>query len=312
MSKILLLGYSDIAIRRVIPAVNKIDEFLSIDIASRSKVIKPINKIKKVYESYENAIHESDSDVVYISLPNSNHFEYAIKSLNNNKNVIIDKPAVLKLSHLNKLVNVAEKNNLFITQSCVFQYHNAWKKFKELSKKYKNGTLTHTFFIPELSTDNFRMSEELGGGSINDMGIYASELGRNFWGSNAKSIFIKDTSSKSDKVNMGFSGYAKYGNEKKANFEFGFNKEYKNKVIFKSNNFSISYERVFSPPDDFNTSLIIKENESTKEITVGFDDTFTNYLKAVFAKYKNNDIDTINKEFKDSNEEFLNFKKELN
>jgi len=58
--------------------------------------------------------------------------------------------------------------------------------------------------------------------------------------------------------------------------------------------------------------LIIKENESTKEITVGFDDTFTNYLKAVFAKYKNNDIDTINKEFKDSNEEFLNFKKELN
>ena len=117
---------------------------MSIDIASRSKVIKPINKIKKVYESYENAIYESDSDVVYISLPNSNHFEYAIKSLNNNKNVIIDKPAVLKLSHLNKLVNVAE-NNLFITQSCVFQYHNAWKNLKSF-QKYKNGTLTHTFY----------------------------------------------------------------------------------------------------------------------------------------------------------------------
>jgi len=312
MSKILLLGYSDIAIRRVIPALNKIDELLSIDIASRSKTIKPINKIKKVYKSYENAIHESESDVVYISLPNSNHFEYALKSLNKNKNVIVDKPAVLKLSHLNKLVDIAKKNNLFITQSCVFQYHNAWKKFKDLSEKYKNGTLTYTFLIPELSADNFRMSVELGGGSINDMGIYASELGRNFWGSSAKSIFIKDTSCKSDKVNMGFSGFAKYGIEKKANFEFGFNKEYKNEVIFKSNNFSISYERVFSPPDDFNTSLIIKENESSKEITVGFDDTFTNYLKAVFENYKNNDIDTINKEFKVSNEEFLKFKKELN
>lgn len=312
MSKILLLGYSDIAIRRVIPAVNKIDEIYSIDIASRSKIIKPINKIKKVYESYENAINESDSDVVYISLPNSNHFEYAIKSLNKNKNVIIDKPAVLNLSHLNKLVNVAEKNNLFLTQSCVFQYHIAWEKFKELTKKYKEGTLTYSFLIPELSTGNFRMSEELGGGAINDMGIYASELGRNFWGIGAKSIFLKDTSSKSDKVNTGFAGYAKYGNGKNANFEFGFNKEYKNKVIFNSNNFSISYERIFSPPFDFNTGLIIKENESTKEITVGFDDTFTNYLKAVFEKYKNNDIDNINKEFKDSNEEFLNFKKELN
>lgn len=312
MSKVLLLGYSDIAIRRVIPAVNKIDEIFSIDVASRSKLIKPINKIKKVYESYENAINESDSDIVYISLPNSNHFEYAIKSLNRNKNVIIDKPAVLKLSHLNKLAIVAKKNNLFISQSCVFQYHIAWEKFKALTKKYKNGTLTYVFLIPELSNGNFRMSEELGGGAINDMGIYASELGRNFWGSSAKSIFLKDTSSKSDKVNTGFAGYAKYGNGKKANFEFGFNKEYKNKVIFKSNNFSISYERVFSPPHDFNTSLIIKENESTTEIPVGFDDTFTNYLRAVFEKYKNNDIDKINKEFKNSNEEFLNFKKELN
>ena len=60
-----------------------------------------------------------------------------------------------------------------------------------------------------------------------------------------------------------------------------------------------------------NTRLLIQEKENIKEIETGFDDTFSNYLKDVYERYKNNDIDTINKEFKDSTEEFLNFKKEL-
>ena len=89
------------------------------------------------------------------------------------------------------------------------------------------------------------------------------------------------------------------------------NKQYKNKVIFSNDNFSISYERAFSPPEDLDTRLLIQEKEDIKEIETGFDDTFTNYLKDVYKRYKNNDIDTINKEFKDSTEEFLNFKKEL-
>ena len=311
MSKILFLGYSDIAIRRVIPAINKIADISSIDISSRSKKVEASRKIKNVYKSYEDGIDESDCDVIYISLPNSLHFEYAMKSLMKQRNVIIDKPAVLNLSQLQELQAIAEKNNLFISQSCVFEYHKAWKKFKDLTKIYKKGTLTATFLIPELNADNFRMSKELGGGSMNDMGIYASQSGRSFWGTNSESIYIKDISNQSDSLNIGFSGHANYGDEREAIFEFGFNKQYKNKVIFSNDNFSISYERAFSPPEDLNTRLLIQEKEDIKEIETGFDDTFTNYLKDVYERYKNNDIDTINKEFKDSTEEFLNFKKEL-
>ena len=89
MSKILFLGYSDIAIRRVIPAINKIGDISSIDISSRSKKVEASKKIKNVYKSYEDGIDESDCDVIYISLPNSLHFEYAMKSLMKQKNVII-------------------------------------------------------------------------------------------------------------------------------------------------------------------------------------------------------------------------------
>ncbi len=311
MNKILILGYSDISQRRIIPALNKLDEISSIEIATKSKEVEALGKIEKTYKSYEKAIESTDANFVYISLPNSLHFDYGKQSLLWDKNIIIDKPAVLNKSEFEELTNLAKKNNLFISQSCVFQHHKAWVDFKKYSKKYNKGVLTATFLIPELHSRNFRMSNKLGGGSVNDMGIYASESGRNFWENSAKSFSINDVSKPNNKVNMGFTGKASYGEGKEAIFEFGFNREYKNNITFLSNEFLISYERVFSAPEDFKTCLTIKNGDEEKNIEIGFDDTFNNYLKDVYVKYKNNDIDTINREFEDSTMEFLKLKKEL-
>ncbi len=311
MNSILILGYSDISQRRVIPALNKINEISSIEIATKSREVPSLGKIEKTFNSYEEAIEKSDSSIVYISLPNSLHFEYGKKSLLENKNIIIDKPAVLNESEFEELNNLAKNNNLFISQSCVFQHHKAWNNFKKYSKKYNKGILTATFLIPELNSNNFRMSKKLGGGSINDMGIYASESGRNFWGNNAQSFSLVDISKPNNKVNIGFTGNANYGDGREFFFEFGFNREYKNNITFVSDEFLISYERVFSPPEEFKTYLKIKNGEKEENIEIGSDDTFSNYLKDVYVKYKNNEIDNINSEFQESTMEFLNFKKEL-
>ena len=64
------------------------------------------------YRSYLTAIEKSDADVVYISLVNSKHFKYAIKSLNRNKNIIVDKPLCLKLNETKKLIKTAKKKLL--------------------------------------------------------------------------------------------------------------------------------------------------------------------------------------------------------
>tara|TARA_B100001540_G_scaffold312141_1_gene332757 strand:- start:7866 stop:8804 length:939 start_codon:yes stop_codon:yes gene_type:complete len=312
MNKILILGYSSICIRRVIPALNKMEEIESIEIASKSKSIDKLNKLENVYNSYEEALEKSDAAIVYISLPNSFHYEYCKKSILTEKNVIVDKPGVLNSSELENLIELIKNKNLFLSQSCVFEFHKAWKIFKEYSKKYENGTLSSTFLIPELDKDNFRMSKHLGGGSINDMGIYASQSGRSFWGRNAKGFSIVDETIDDDKVNTGFTGKANYGEGKEAIFKFGFNKEYQNNITFKNNEFSISYERAFSPTVDLNTHLIIKNSESSDKIESGTDDTFSNYLKDIYDKYDKNEIDIINKEFKNSMNEFLNLKKELN
>ena len=49
------------------------------------------------YKSYDFAIKTTKAKTVYISLINSEHFKWALKSLNSGKNVIVDKPLTLSL-----------------------------------------------------------------------------------------------------------------------------------------------------------------------------------------------------------------------
>ena len=76
MAKVLLLGYSRIAQKRVIPALQQSMNCTGIEIASISKVPRPTGKVRKIYKSYEQALEKFDGNLVYISLPNHMHDSY--------------------------------------------------------------------------------------------------------------------------------------------------------------------------------------------------------------------------------------------
>jgi predicted dehydrogenase len=83
--KILILGYSDLARRKIIPAIKKIKS-IHIDIASKSSKKENIGQ-ENWYRDYNKALKESDAEIVYISLANSLHFNFALKAIFLGKNV---------------------------------------------------------------------------------------------------------------------------------------------------------------------------------------------------------------------------------
>ena len=110
MRKILILGFSDLSQRKIIPVLHKNLNYVEeIEIASKSKIISKNNKIKKTYFDYDTAIKETSADLIYISLPNSQHYKYCKESILQNKSVIIDKPAVLSSAELNSLKSLMPK-----------------------------------------------------------------------------------------------------------------------------------------------------------------------------------------------------------
>tara|TARA_Y100000741_G_scaffold343245_1_gene306909 strand:- start:321 stop:1256 length:936 start_codon:yes stop_codon:yes gene_type:complete len=309
--KVLILGFSSIAQRKVIPALEKLKLVSEIEIASKSKKVTLRGKLTKKYTSYKEAINHSNAEIVYISLPNALHYKYSEMCLLNSKHVIVDKPSILNRDELEKLMLIVQEKKLTINESTVYFYHKAVKKFININSKEK-GILIATFTVPAFDKDNFRNSISLGGGALNDMAVYASSVGRNFWGSNSKSVTL--SVEKKHKLDISFSVLANYGQGRDMIGYFGFDKNYSNNLTFIGNSKTASLERVFSAPDDFNSKIIINKSNNNKEniIDIGSDDSFYNFLDNVLKNIKLGKLKLLNNEFYKSNLETLKILKVRN
>ena len=146
MPKVLIIGYSSLVKRRIISTL--IRNKISYDIASRSKKQKDTNA-ENWYHGYNNGINNSNADIAYISLPNSLHYNWAIKSLNKNFHTLIDKPATLNLKQLDKLIYTSKKMKKVLSESVFFNYHLQIQSTLDKIKKNKVKRVNANFLIPK-------------------------------------------------------------------------------------------------------------------------------------------------------------------
>src|ERR1700676_755088 len=95
--KFLLVGFSNIAQKRVLPALKNIAEVERIDIATTKIVSANIlgGLPGKIFNNYSEAIKAGTAEIAYISLVNSAHEIWVERALSMGYHVIVDKPAFL-------------------------------------------------------------------------------------------------------------------------------------------------------------------------------------------------------------------------
>ena len=108
--KILILGYSNIVRKRVLKVFK--ENNIKIFVASKTHK-KKISGIVGQFKSYEEALKKCKPSIVYISLPNSEHFIWAKKSLHHKYNTIVDKPITSNEKQLEELMNYQKKKGTF-------------------------------------------------------------------------------------------------------------------------------------------------------------------------------------------------------
>lgn len=103
-------------------------------------VDKNEHKLKKAQKLYPNikcisnpleAIKDNNVNAVIIALPVNQHYKYAKFALENNKHLLIEKPATDSKEKLQKLVNIAKKKKLTFMVDYTFLYTPAVKKIKK-------------------------------------------------------------------------------------------------------------------------------------------------------------------------------------
>ena len=150
------------------------------------------NNVKKAYGSYDEIIKDENIDVVYIATPHSNHYEYIIKSLNNNKHVLCEKAITVNERELEEALKIAREKNLVLEEAMTLFHMPLYEK---VIKKVNNEDLGKVNMV-QVSFGSFKEYDEnnrffnldLAGGALLDIGTYALSFARYFLSSMPEEI----------------------------------------------------------------------------------------------------------------------------
>jgi predicted dehydrogenase len=282
--RLLILGYSSIVERRVLPAAAKVGGIGTISIASKSRP-QPRSwpKQGRFFDDYEAALRGSDCDLVYLSLPNAMHDRWAMAALAAGKHVVVDKPAIMTLAASERAVEAARRAGRLLAEATVFGYHPQFAALAEFVAEI--GPLTQSaaqFIIPPLPIGNFRNHAELGGGCLLDLGPYAAATMRILGGDGVSDLTaLAGGRHPETGVDMGFSVLARLGDGSSFSGQFSFEGEYQNRLLVVGRSGSVLIERVFTPPADHAVEWRRRVRNVDGVVTFEPADTFANFLEAV-------------------------------
>lgn len=290
--RVLLLGYSAIARKRIVPALHAINAVEGLDIACQRRdadIVSPLPGT--IYHDYAEALADSRADVVYISLINSLHAEWAEAALIAGYHVIIDKPAFTRLSDATRLVELAQRKRRLLAEATVFACHPQIKAIRETFVKYKTSPsrISAVLSFPPLDEANFRYGAVFGGGALLDLGPYAIAAGQLFF-DDAPERLEAVVNHHNGEVEVSFSVLAKYRDGQTMVGHFGFDTEYQNSILLLGNGLSIAAERIFTIPADKENILAVRRHDSYWHQRVPAADCFKNYFEMIFDALDGGDI----------------------
>ncbi len=168
-------------------------------ISSRDKgklqKFKNIFKIRNefCFNNYQDLISSKEIEVIYIALPNTFHFNWIAKCIEQNKKVLVEKPALNNIQESEKLQRMLKNRNYFLAEAFMYRFHPQIDMVINLIKNNEIGDLTSmasNFGSDILTKKKFWVfkskkkpdekkrifNKKLGGGAIMDLGCYTTSF----------------------------------------------------------------------------------------------------------------------------------------
>jgi xylose dehydrogenase (NAD/NADP) len=135
--------------------------------------------IPRHFGSYESLLADRDIDAVYIPLPNSLHAEWAINAVRAGKHVLCEKPLAATAADARTMFEAARRHGVHLVEGYPYRAQPQTLKLRELlaSGVIGNVHLIQGSFGFTLNDDeNIRLSPQLAGGALMDIGCYPLSL----------------------------------------------------------------------------------------------------------------------------------------
>jgi len=143
------------------------------------------NGIGRGVAGYQALIEDPDIDALYIPLPNSLHAEWTIRALEAGKPVLCEKPLCGTLPDTERVLTSARQTGTLLWEAFAFPFHAQLAQLRRLIADGAIGDLMEiksNFHFSVTRPDNIRLSRELEGGALLDVGCYPVRLAAELFG----------------------------------------------------------------------------------------------------------------------------------
>lgn len=265
-----ILGCSDIAVRKFIPALLKCDQAVLRAFSSTSKKnISDIPGAVNITLDSGELIASADIDLIYISLPNHLHEEWTIRALESGRHVICEKPLGLSLASVQRMLDCAAAHDRLLFENVMFLYHPQHAAVKAVVDGGEIGDLLElrgVFGIPELHAGNFRMDPEQGGGAFHDMARYPVAAALYFLG--ADEFSFKGFAFDRGELNKAVYGCAATSSGRIFSYSMRFGQQYECWYELVGSSGTIRVDRAFTTPAEMENVITVTTGEGRRVIPV--------------------------------------------
>jgi predicted dehydrogenase len=184
-----ILGVANIAMKKVIPAMQRGEWSQIVGIASRDykraqQAAEELG-IPKYYGSYEHLLADPEIEAIYNPLPNHLHVPWTIKAAEAGKHVLCEKPLSLTVEEAVPLLKVRDRTGVKIQEAFMVRTHPQWCGALNLIREGRIGQLKSilgyfSYFLRD--PENVRNILDYGGGGLMDIGCYLVNTSRLIFG----------------------------------------------------------------------------------------------------------------------------------
>ena len=183
-----ILGTANIARAQFLPglrAAEGIPAAVAGREAARAEKFASDNGVQRAVTGYHRLLEDPGIDAIYIPLPNALHAEWTIRALEAGKPTLCEKPLCGLLPDTQRVLAAAERTGTPLWEAFVFPFHPQMRAVEELIAGGAIGELMEiksNFHFTVRSPANIRLSRQLQGGALLDVGCYPVRLAQQLFG----------------------------------------------------------------------------------------------------------------------------------
>ena len=255
-----ILSTADIARKAFIPAVaaseHTVGAIASRD-GGRARAVADEYSIPRHHASYGALLEDGEIDAVYVPLPNALHAEWTRKAADAGLDALCEKPLAADAEEARATAEHCRERGVTLMEGFMYRYHPRTERAAEIAREELEDvhSVSATFKFPlGDDPDDVRLSPELAGGSLMDVGCYAVSAARLFLGE-PESAFATAYDSRNVGVDTDLAGILEYADGSSARVASGFDSRLVQRYRVEGENGWIEVEDAFDAPTEEPTEL---------------------------------------------------------